>query len=153
MASASCVRVLGHWEIGYHAPITEQHYWVLPVRDFGVSRLDMIPVSGVRPCDQAVELVEWHSHGEFFDFHDDLHRVFIEPRSPHGTQDTTWLHDFEHPESCVYVFGSAHMNPSMNHRREQDDAVSIKTVGDAGVLWADQAMCIVLYDRTVKSWR
>lgn len=152
MADAG-IRVLGHWELGYHAPVTEQHYWALALRDFGVTHMDMVPVSGVSRSDQAVELHEWARCEDFFEAHPDLHRVFIEPRTDRFNPVTTWLHEFEHPESCVYVFGSAHMNPTLNHCRPSDVVVSIRTEGNSGVLWADQAMCIVLYDRMVKSWR
>ena len=144
--------VLGHWELGYHAPITEQPYWSLPLRDFGLKRLDMIPVSGIRKSEQVVDLHEWPDCGVFFKEHPDLHRVFVEPRTERFNPVTTWLHDFEHPDECVYVFGSAHFNPTLNHLRESDEVVSIKTVDDSGVLWAEQAMCLVLYDRMVKSW-
>lgn len=147
------IKILGHWEIGYHAPITERFYWSLPVRDFEVDELHMIPKSGVKTCDSKVELIEWDSYEEFFRHHPDLPRVFLEPRTPHSNPDTIWLHDFEHPEDCVYVFGSAHYNPTLNHCREQDSIVTVKTKQDKGVLWADQVMCIVLYDRLTKLWQ
>jgi hypothetical protein len=146
------VEVLGHWEIGYHAPITEQYYWSLPARDFGVSEWNMIPVSGIRNAEQQVSLTEWATYDEYFEAHPDLKRVFIEPRTKHQNPDTIWLHEFEHPEDCVYVFGSAHYNPTLNHCREQDVVVSIKTKQDKGVLWADQALCIVLHERS-KQWQ
>jgi len=146
----SQVKILGHWEIGYHAPITEQYYWAYPIRDFGLTDWNMIKVSGIRPAESQVTLTEWKDYHEFFDAHPDLKRVFVEPRSQQ-TPDTIWLHDYEHPESCVYVFGSAHYNPTIAHNRDIDDVVSIKTVQDSGVLWADQAMSIILYDRYTKN--
>ena len=143
------IKILGHWEIGYHAPITEQWYWFLPIRDFGHVDWNMIKVSGITCAEQQVNLTEWDSYHEFFDAHPNLKRVFIEPRS-NQTPDSIWLHEYKHPEECVYVFGSAHYNPTMVHKRDEDDVVSIKTKQDKGVLWADQAMCIVLYDRYIK---
>ena len=140
------------WDIGYHAPITEQYYWALALRDFKVDEWHMAPVSGIRPA-EPVKLIEWETYDEFFESNQELTRVFIEPRTAHQNPDTTWLHEFEHPEDCVYIFGSAHYNPTLQHCREQDTVVSIKTLDDKGVLWADQAMCLVLYDRMTKSWQ
>jgi len=147
------VRVLGHWELGYHAPITEQHHWVLALRDFGVNSLDMVPISGVAPCEGQVPLYEWARYDDFFDSFPDLTRVFIEPRTERFNPITTWLHEFNHPDDCVYVFGSAHYNPTLNYCRESDTVVSVKTIQDSGVPWANQILAIVLYDRMVKSWR
>lgn len=146
------IKILGHWEIGYHAPITEQYYWSLPIRDFGIKDWNMVPVSGVHCREREVNLTEWKSYEEFFNKHPDLIRVFIEPRTKQYNPDTVWLNEFEHPEDCVYVFGSAHFNPTIGFKREQDTVVSIKTAQDKGVLWADQAMCIVLYERA-KQWQ
>lgn len=148
------ISVLGHWEIGYHAPVTEQYYWSLPIRDFDVVDWNMVPVSGIRNHEaNTTELTEWKTYADFFAAHPGLPRVFIEPRTAKFNPDTTWLHEFQHPESCVYVFGSAHYNPTLNYCREGDTVVSIKTVHDKGVLWADQALCLVLYDRMIKAWQ
>ena len=146
------IEVVGHWEIGYHAPITEQYYWSLVARDFAVDRWNMVPVSGIQNREREVDLVEWPSYGAFFEANPDLRRVFIEPRTRHQNPDTIWLHDYAHPESCVYVFGSAHYNPTLAHCGEGDDVVSVKTVQDKGVLWADQCLAIVLYERA-KQWQ
>lgn len=147
------VKILGNWELGYHAPITERYYWSHPIRDFGTAEWHMAPMSGVKKCDQKVELVEWEDYEKFFDAHPDLTRIFLEPRTERFNPNTVWLHEFTHPEDCVYVFGSAHRNPTVQYCREKDIVVSIKTEEDSGVLWADQAMCLVLYDRMVKSWQ
>ena len=98
-------------------------------------------------------LTEWESYQKYFEDNLDKRRVFVEPRSDQ-TPDTIWLHDYEHPnEPCVYVFGSAHYNPTIAHRRDGDDIVSIKSIQDKGVLWADQALTVILYDRMIKSWQ
>ena len=146
------IKILGHWEIGYHAPITEQWYWFLPIRDFGHTDWNMIKVSGIKCAEQKVNLTEWDSYHEFFDAFPDMTRVFVEPRSTQ-TPNSVWLHEFDHPGDCVYVFGSAHYNPTIAHKRDDDYVVSIKTEQDRGVLWADQAMSIVLYDRYIKEWQ
>lgn len=145
--------VLGAWDIGYHAPITEQYYWGFPLRDFDVAEWHMSPVSGIRNREHEVQLTEWPHYDDFFAAHPELVRVFLEPRTKHQNADTVWLHDFKHPDECVYVFGSAHYNPTLKHRREGDFVVSVKTARDNGVMWGDQVMCITLYDRLQKSWR
>lgn len=146
------VKILGHWEIGYHAPVTEQYYWSLLVRDFGVRDWNMVPVSGIKNREQQVELNEWKTYDDFFEVNPDISRVFVEPRTNHSNPDTTWLHEFEHPQACVYVFGSAHYNPTKRFKRKEDFVVTVKTKHDKGVLWADQVLAIILYDREVKSW-
>lgn len=145
------VKILGHWEIGYHAPITERYYWSLPIRDFGGFEWHMCPITGVKQCDQNLNLTEWESYDDFFLQNTDLKRVFIEPRTERFNPNTTWLHSFKHPKDCIYVFGSAHYNPTLKHCRENDVVVSIKTKDDKGVLWADQCLCLVLYDRLIKN--
>jgi len=147
------VHILGHWELGYHAPITEQYYWAFPLRVFGADEWHMAPYSGIRGHEKDIPLTEWNSMGDYFDNHPDMTRVFLESRTPHQNPDTTWLHDFEHPDDCVYVFGAAHVNPSIHFKREQDVVVSIKTPINKSLMWGDQAMCIALYDRQVKSWQ
>jgi hypothetical protein len=144
------VSVLGHWDIGYHAPITEQYYWSFPCRDFGVIDWNMCPVSGIKNNEQQVTLSEWNHYDDYFQKHPDKIRVFLEPRTKHSNPDTIWLHEFEHPDNCVYVFGSAHYNPTLKHKRDQDFVVTVKTIKDNGVMWGDQALCITLYDRMMK---
>ena len=145
------VKILGHWELGYHAPITEQWYWALTIRDFGLTDWNMIPVSGINKREQGITLTEWKSFKEFFEKNPDLTRVFLEPRTEHSNPVTTWLHDFEHPkDNCVYIFGSAHYNPTITHCRDKDHVVTIKSVQDSGIPWASQILAIVLYDRTMK---
>lgn len=137
--------VVAHWEWRDMVPMTEAPLWTLPLRDFGVFDLRMIPVSGIRNSQPKVALREYATYDEALG--DDVRtRVFFEPRS-HECEETVWLHDFTHPEHAVYVFGSAHYNPVMRHSRPGDAVVSVKTEQDRGVLWSHQAACIVLYDR------
>lgn len=145
------VEILGHWEIGYHAPITEQYYWFFPLRDFGCSNWNMIPVSGIKCAEPKVTLTEWKSYEDYFNANSDLQRVFVEPRTKHQNPDTIWLHEYKHPKNCVYIFGSAHYNPTIKYCRPQDIVLSIKTKEDKGVLWADQCASIILYERN-KQW-
>ena len=142
------VTVVGHWEWRDMVPMTEAPLWNLPLRDFGIVDWRMIPVTGIQHNERdRVRLTEFSSY-EGAIGNSDRPRVFIEPRTPHQNPDTTWLHDFEHPEDCLYIFGSAHYNPTLFHRREHDPVVSIKTAQNRGVLWSHQAAVIVLYDRS-----
>lgn len=148
------VAVAGHWEIGYNTPIIEANYWNFPLRDFEVPKWLMTPVSGISHNQKTyVDLEEFTDYNSMLNSCTDLVRVFVEPRTQHENPDTIWLHDFEHPQDCVYVFGSAHYNPTIAHLREQDFVVTIKTVQDRGVLWAHQCFPLVLHDRLVKSWQ
>ncbi len=148
------VKVAGHWEIGYMTPIMEANFWNLVLRDFEVSEWYMTPVSGVKQNEsQKINLIEKDNYADVFAENKNLTRVFIEPRTSHQNPDTTWLHEFEHPKNCLYIFGSAHYNPATSHKRKQDVVVSIKTVQDRGVLWSNQCLLLVLYDRMIKSWQ
>lgn len=150
----SKVIIAGHWEIGYMTPIMEAYFWNLVLRDFEVSEWRMCPVTGILHNEiQTVNLIEYPTYEGIFKEFPDLKRVFVEPKTRHQNTETIWLHDFEHPENCIYVFGSAHFNPALAYKREQDLVVSIKTIQDKGVFWANQCAAIMLYDRMVKSWQ
>ena len=145
------VKILGHWDIGHHAPITEQYYWFFGVRDFGITDWNMAPVSGIRNREHEVKLTEWDCYDSYFDANPDCVRVFVEPRTRHENPETVWLHDFEHPENCTYVFGAVGYNPTKRYRRDSDHLITVKTEQDKGVMWACQIMPIVLYDRMMKN--
>ena len=146
------IAVAGHWEIGYMVPIIEAPFWNLVLRDFEIDKWYMNPVSGIKHNEeQTVNLIEKPSYDEILEETKELKRVFIEPRTNHQNPETTWLHNFKHPKDCIYIFGSAHYNPTLQHKREEDEVVSIKTVQDKGVLWSNQCLAIVLYDRYIKS--
>ena len=131
------------------APMMESFHWSFVLRDFSVTDWNMVPVSGIMNNEQLhVELSEWETYDKFFEQETSLTRVFMEPRTS-KQPDTTWLHDFEHPEDCVYIFGSAHYNPTIAHKRDQDIVVSIKTNKDSGLFMANQCLALVLYDRNV----
>lgn len=144
------VKVAGHWEIGYHAPITEVYYWGFVLREFRVEDWLMAPVSGIKnPEERGVNLTEFPDYDSMLESCGDLTRVFLEPRTRHQNPDTIWLHEFEHPENCVYIFGSAHCNPTIRHKREGDYVVSIKTPREGSVLWSNQCLALTLYDRMI----
>jgi len=142
------VTVVGHWEWRDMVPMTEAPLWNLPLRDFGIEDWRMVPVSGIKNSQRKVELSEYPDYASALEDGTDRPRVFIEPRTVHQNPITTWLPNFRHPKDCIYIFGSAHYNPTMFHRRPDDPVVTIPTVQNRGVLWPHQAALIVLYDRT-----
>jgi len=62
-----------------------------------------------------------------------------------------WLHNFEHPESAVYVVGDNY-TAIQTKGRENKTWVSIKCPKNT-ILYADTAAMITLYDRIVKKWQ
>lgn len=145
------VKVAGHWEIGYMTPIQEQYYWAWVLREFNVTEWLMHPVSGISNyAKQTLNLYEYPTLKEMLTSCEGLSRVFFEPKSPKESYDTVWLTDFEHPKDCVYVFGSAHLNPTLAYKRDWDTIVTIPTEQNKGSLWANQCLLLALYDRMVK---
>ena len=145
------VIIAGQWEIGYNAPLMEVYQWSLPLRDFGIKDWRMTPVSEITNREREVILTEYKDYEEMLDSCSDLPRVFFEPRTNHQNPNTIWLKDFEHPKDCVYVFGSAHFNPTLRYKREQDIVVTIETLDNKGVLWSQQCVVVALYDRLIKN--
>lgn len=148
------IAVAGHWELSWNVPIKEAELWALPLRDFGVYEWHMWPVSGIRGSgDQQVTLHEHENMEAVLRETEGLARVFFEPENPmrpHGGVD---LREFEHPKDVLYIFGSAHFDPVVAHKKPEDSVVTIPTVQNSGVLWPHQAAVIALYDRAVKSWQ
>lgn len=144
------VRIAGHWEIGYSTPIVEAHYWNLPLRDFEVWDWWMHPVSGITPNEGRVKLHERKCLQDILDENTDVQHVYVEPYHAQRSFQGVVLKDFEHPKDVLYIFGSAHFSPPVQHMRDIDLGVTIETVQNKGVLWAFQAMPIILYDRLMK---
>lgn len=145
--------VVGGWELGWSAPIKEVELWMFVLREFDVSDWWMWPISGIRNPEADVRLHERDTLDEILAEVPGT-RVFVEPRnSSHpASLDSTWLHDFEHPDDAVYIFGTAYHNPVIAHKGG-DIQVTIKTERDNGVLWPHQCLLCILHDRMVKSWR
>jgi hypothetical protein len=144
--------VVGSWELGYSAPLTESYLWAWPLRDFGVVDWRMWPVSGIKCPEQQVSLTEYPT------IDDALagltgQRVYLEPSNGTFPLDPIWLHDFEHPEDAIYIFGSVYFNPTVGRLTENDLVVQMPTLHDTGVPFPHQICVAVLYDRLVKSWQ
>jgi len=145
------VIVVGHWEIGYNSPIIEAYQWEYPLLEWKVDEWLMCPVSGMKIVNKNLTLKEFNTYEDMLESFPDMIRVFMEPRTRHQNPETTWLDDFKHPEDVIYIFGSAHLNPTLKNKREQDTIVSIKTEIDSGGLWPSQCLCLVLDDRRRKN--
>lgn len=147
------VRVAGHWEQSYNKPEIEINYWNLPLRDFGVKELYMHPIVDVfNNEEKRVHLYQRETFKEILEENQDVPHVYFEPRLI-SNFDSILLPDFNHPKDVLYIFGSAHFNPVIGHKREQDIVVTIPTIHNRGVLWPDQCILIVLYDRLIKNER
>jgi len=138
----SSVSIAGMWELGWNTPISEIELWHLMLRDFGVDKFYMTPVSGIK----SSKVIEMTTLEDIIEANKDKTIVYVDERSE------TELSDFKHPENALYVFGKANYSPFMADMKEGDMSVKIKTIENKGLLWPHQAASIVLYDR-IKTWQ
>ncbi len=129
------IEAAGIWEQGWSVPLTESDQWEVVLREFGLERLNMTPVTGIvrswiheYPSIEA--LLEDRSH---------LDIVFVDESAE------VELTEFQHPENALYVFGRSSYSPF----REGYQSVKIQTE-KPGMLWPHQAFAIVLYDRGLR---
>lgn len=144
------IHVVGNWELGWSAPLTEAPLWSLPLRDFGVIDWWMWPISGITNNERGVTLHERATFDEILDELGDIPRVFIEPSSEVCKVEASDLIDFDHPDDCAYIFGGAHYNPVLARHRPGESIVRIRTKQNAGVLWPHQVLVTILHDRLIK---
>lgn len=136
------VHIIGTWELGWNTPIKEVDLWQYPLRDLGVDRFYMEPVSGIRN-DEVTEVsdmsatIQEHRDQNFT-------VVFVDEKG------TVELEDFVHPENALYVFGKATMSPFVAYKKDGDQSLYISTKLNGGLLWPHQAATLVLYDRMKK---
>lgn len=138
------IKVAGLWEQGWTVPVLEHQNWEYPLRDFNVQEFYMTPISGI--MDKWI--TEKQTIDEVILDNPDLTVVWVDE-----TAEVT-LSDFEHPINALYITGRTTTRPMVLSRKEEHLAVRIETKSDGsnqGMLWAHQAMCIVLYDRLLKS--
>ena len=134
------VRVAGIWELGWKAPISEHDVWSYMLRDFGVNEWIMCPVSGI-DSNKVTEMATLT----------DVVSAASETIVIVDEKGEIPLHEFEHPENALYVLGKANFSPLA---LGVGMSVRVETPTDSqGLLWPDQAIAIVLYDRMVKSWQ
>lgn len=143
------VAVAGLWELGWNNPLMESYQWTFVLRDFGVKRWYMSPVTGIIHNEHrngVIDLKEANDFQDILDLGEDLTRVYVDEKAE------TLLPHFDHPRNALYIFGRAGVSTMNAHRREGDLAVKIPTVQNKGVLWPHQCLLTVLYDREIKSW-
>ena len=134
------VRVAGIWEQGWNTPILEVDIWEMVVREFGVERFYMTPVSGiVHPT-----VIERPSIINILEENKDYQAVFVDENA------TVDLQEFEHPENAIYIFGRVDHSGVLIYKREYDLSVKFTTPKNTGLLWPHQALSILLYDRFLK---
>jgi hypothetical protein len=133
------VEVAGHWELGWSAPLTEAIQWEMVMREFGVERLNMTPISGI----DARWVTEYPSMEELLADRP-LTPVFVDE----GARCT--LETFEHPDEALYVFGKGTYSP-FSAMAKDHLSVRIETV-KPGMMWPHQALAIIMYDRS-RRWR
>ena len=129
------IEVAGLWELGWSAPMTEATLWEYAMREFGVERLNMTPVSGVdkrwiHEYENTEAILADRSH---------LTPVFVDENAP------TELREFEHPQDVLYLFGKGTFSP-FSTMAEGHLSIKIDSV-KGGLMWPHQALAIVLYDR------
>lgn len=137
------VNIAGFWELGWNTPIKEIDLWEYPLKDFGVSKLYMNPITGV--YNQFVE--EYETFEEILAQAQDATIVYVVENG------ASTLREFQHPTNAFYIFGKASINPFNAYGKEGDLSVRIETVENQGLLWPHQAASLVLYDRMLKSWQ
>ena len=128
------IEIAASWELAWSSPLTEANLWEMPMSEFGVERLNVTPVSGIRK--------RWvHEYPTMTDLLNDrpLTPVFIDEVGK------TELRDFEHPEDALYVFGRYSYSPAFNEGRGEL-TVRIDSA-KPGMMWPHQALTVVLYDR------
>ena len=141
------IRVAGLWELGWNVPTKEIEQWEYMLKDYGVEKLCMAPVTGM----QKPFIAESTSMEPILTqaIADGLTIVFLEEKA------TTVLdHNTVHPENVLYVFGKASSSPFVSFfdsgRGDLAWKIPSKLVNPSG-LWPHQACAIVLHER-MKQW-
>lgn len=132
------VEVAGMWEFGWNTPILEADLWEMAMREFGVKRLNMTPVSGI----DKRWISEYPSISELLEAKKGLDFVFFDE---HGD---TSLSDFVHPENALYIFGKTSCSNYSDFAKKHA-CVKIESARP-GFLWGHQALTLALYDRKQK---
>jgi len=129
------VEVAGMWELGWSAPITESVLWEYAMREFGVERLNMTPVSGI----SKKWVFEYQNMDSLLSDRSHLEPVFVDENAQME------LREFEHPQNALYVFGKGSYSPFSAMARNHQ-SVKIKS-SKPGLMWPHQTLAVVLYDR------
>lgn len=129
------IEVAGLWELGWSAPITESIQWEYAMREFGIERLNMTPVSGINKH----WIYEYKDVESIISDRSHLTPVFVDENA------SVELTDFKHPEEALYVFGKGTYSP-FTSMIEGELSIKINSV-KPGLMWPHQALAVVMYDR------
>jgi hypothetical protein len=139
------IKMAGIWDLGWNTPLKEAELWEYPLKDYGVDKLIMSPVSGIgitnnfiHECNDLGECVVTHRN-------QGVTIVFVDENG------TETLDDFVHPENVLYVFGRASLSALTAYGTPADRSVKISTPSNLAFLWPHQAAVLVLDDRWKKS--
>ena len=136
------VVIASMWEFGWNAPLQEAPLWELTKREFLVDDWIMSPVTGIK----NKWLRETPSIKEAIDLHPDCKVVFVS-EAEGGTD----LESFVHPEKAIYIFSKCCYDPVVNHKKDGDLVVKIKTPANTGLLLSSSCVSVILYDRIRKN--
>jgi len=129
------IEAAGLWELGWSAPITEAVLWEYVMREFGVERLNMAPVSGI----DKRWIYEYENVELLLNDRSHLTPVFVDENA------TTELLEFDHPNDALYLFGKGTYSP-FSAMAEEHLSLKIKST-KPGLMWPHQALAVVMYDR------
>ena len=133
------IKVVGVWEQGWNAPLSEFPLWDFPLRSFDVDEFCMTPVSGI-----AARVTEAATIEDVIAANPGLVPVYIDEN---GAED---LATFDHPEDALYILGKAGYSPWKAHG-EKGRSLRIETSVGGGMMWPHQCVTMALHDRMVKS--
>lgn len=138
------ITLVGMWERGWFAPLSEVSLWEFLVREYRVNSLVMAPVSGI--SNKSIQEIPEAQLGEFLADSRGKGQtvVFVDEG---GSAD---LLDFQHPAAAVYVVGKTTLSPMKVYGQENDLSVKVPTPSNLGMLWGHQAALLALHDRFVK---
>ena len=135
------VKLVGHWERAWQAPINEFDLWIHPIHEFNIDEFHMVPVSGI----MKGRVIEHHDLQEVLDENAELTHVYFDEEGDVS------LSDFVHPEHALYIFGRTGLSPYKVYARPQDKVVRIESNANSGGFWSHQVAAMMLYDRFLKT--
>lgn len=135
------VKVAGFWEHSWTVPYSEWNLWDFPLREFNVDEFIMSPVTGINK-----KVTEYASIEEILIINSTLTPVYVDENAD------TWMEGFIHPKNALYILGRAGYAP-YNAVASDPNTISVKvrTPTNLGMSWGHQIICIILYDRMIKS--
>lgn len=165
--------VVGHWEDNVVNPfsgrIADVGRWINQLIAFGVNTLVLVddtrakvPEKQLRdiakqspePLARDFDIIRTSSLEDALAKYPELTRVYVESRVliPDRVSKIESLINFVHPKDAIYVFGGDFVVPHLERVPDVSDGkvISIDYPNSQVSLYAQEALAIVLYDRTMK---